>query len=392
MPSTKKGGAPRVGLGVMLFLVVALVCLQYGTVYDTGSYVAGYAKVEFADDSARVADDSSRVADGSSRVEADSSRVADGSSRIADGSSRVADDSSRVCSQNPYAEALTDPLDVIAKKADAWLDNMEATIDQTFARSLRRHTHKRFFPFDASMATCKSMECVGGPCKSDLSKFVCGLDELRKEKTCIVYSIGGNNQWDFEIELLKKTPCEIHTFDCTGRQSRFRKPDSERLHFHHVCLGTDHEDAKTEEGCDTVKCGATWTLLEMQQRLGHTRIDLLKLDIEGFEWPLLESWPILTDPEAPNMLHPMQLLVEIHYQTQFAELRGPGVGGRGDFKFALDMVNLQARFLRMGYVVVERDDNKHCKHCTELTLVRNRCPGFGVYAKHSSLAQESKVL
>jgi hypothetical protein len=88
------------------------------------------------------------------------------------------------------------------------------------------------------------------------------------------------------------------------------------------------------------------------------------------------------------MLHPMQLLVEIPYQTQFAELRGPGVGARSDFKFAVDMVNLQARFLRMGYVVVERDDNKHC---TELTLVRNRCPGFGVYAKQSSLVKESKL-
>jgi hypothetical protein len=34
----------------------------------------------------------------------------------------------------------------------------------------------------------------------------------------------------------------------------------------------------------------------------------------------------------------------------------------------------------MGYVVTNRDDNKKCKHCTELTLLRARCPGTGVYA------------
>jgi hypothetical protein len=213
----------------------------------------------------------------------------------------VAAASSRVCSQNPHAEALTDPLDVIAKRADAWLDDMAATIEQASAPSLSQRTHARFFPFDDNVASCESMVCVGGPCKGDQSKFVCGLNELRKEKTCVVCSIGGNNQWNFETDMLKKTPCKIHTFDCTGPKSRFQKPDNERLHFHHVCLGTENEDTKAN-GAERAKCGATWTLLEMQQRLGHTRIDLLKVDIEGFEWPLLESWPILSDPEARDMV------------------------------------------------------------------------------------------
>jgi hypothetical protein len=266
---------------------------------------------------------------------------------------------------------------------------MAATIEQASAPSLSQHAHARFFPFDDNMASCESMVCVGGPCKGDQSKFVCGLNELRKEKTCVVCSIGGNNQWNFETDMLKKTPCEIHTFDCTGPKSRFQKPDNEHLHFHHVCLGTENEDAKAN-GVERAKCGATWTLLEMQQRLGRTRIDLLKADIEGFEWPLLESWPILSDPEARDMLHPMQLLVEVHCWMQFNKLWGPHGAENTDFKSPSDMVNLQARLLRMGRVVVERDDNRRCLHCAELTLVRNRCPRSGACAMHSTLAREQE--
>ena len=60
-------------------------------------------------------------------------------------------------------------------------------------------------------------------------------------------------------------------------------------------------------------CGEMWTLLEMQQRLGHKRIDMLKLDIEGYEWPLFHSWPeIVTDKDrSASMLLPMQIMVEV---------------------------------------------------------------------------------
>ena len=65
--------------------------------------------------------------------------------------------------------------------------------------------------------------------------------------------------------------------------------------------------------------------------------------------------------------------MEIHYQTWFADLRNPGTTSKTDFRFGRDMVNLQAHLLRMGYIVVERDDNQSCLSCTELTLVRARC-------------------
>ena len=63
----------------------------------------------------------------------------------------------------------------------------------------------------------------------------------------------------------------------------------------------------------------------------------------------------------------------MHYQTQFAELRPKGQSAQ-EFKYPPHHVELQEKLLNLGYVVLVRDDNPYCKHCTELTLIRARCP------------------
>ena len=177
------------------------------------------------------------------------------------------------------------------------------------------------------MGEC-TQSCVGGPCKDDLSKITCGVNKEVMESPCIVYSIDSNNQWQFEINVLAKTPCEVHTFD------RFVKPDNDRLHFHHVCLGSKNTDAPEEKSKVEF-----WTMRKMQQTLKHTQIDLLlKVDIEGYEFPMFEAWPTLTDTSAAAAVLPMQVLVEVHYQTQMQELSH---SARVDWKFSNDMVNLQ---------------------------------------------------
>jgi hypothetical protein len=144
---------------------------------------------------------------------------------------------------------------------------------------------------------------------SDETKVTCGINHLKEG--CVVYSIGGNNQWMFELDVLKNTPCEVHTFDCTGPIERFEKPNQDRLHFHHVCLGTTHEPKP--DVCHHGKCGETWTLAEIQKTLGHATIDLFKMDIEGWEWDFLDSWPELNSTQADQLLLPNQILLEFHY-------------------------------------------------------------------------------
>ena len=158
--------------------------------------------------------------------------------------------------------------------------------------------------------------------------MVCGLKELgsyvitpttrgsivpKNEDKCIVYSLGSNNQWEFELDVLEKTPCEVHTFDCTGRFSRYQVPQNPRLTFHHVCLTAYPRDPSAPPAKKNM-VGKSWTLLEMQQKLGHKRIDLLKIDVEGSEIGLFRSWPQLEHlEESEQLLMPMQILVEVRH-------------------------------------------------------------------------------
>jgi len=72
------------------------------------------------------------------------------------------------------------------------------------------------------MTVC-ARDGVRGACSCDASKIICGLAELQKAPHCIIYSMNGNNQWAFELDLLERTPCQVHTFDCTGPAIRFQK-------------------------------------------------------------------------------------------------------------------------------------------------------------------------
>mmetsp|Transcript_8003 Transcript_8003/g.11644 ORF Transcript_8003/g.11644 Transcript_8003/m.11644 type:complete len:357 (+) Transcript_8003:34-1104(+) len=288
-------------------------------------------------------------------------------------------DASLLCASNPYIESLNTSLSDIAFQAKEWLSHMDTHLMKARQPEMLMNTHARFFPFEA-MSDCEQA-CVGGSCGADASKIVCGMGQLQflNEKKCVVYSIGGNNKWQFELGILRSTSCQVYTFDCTGSKSRFRKPQDDRLSFHHICLGAASQPAPGfADNCTQGICGPIMTLQEIQKMLGHNQIDLLKMDIEGYEWPIFESWPELSDNEADSIgfVLPMQILVEIHYRTQFSDLfqSNQTLGHRVVYlKLPEELVRLQAHLLRMGYAVVVRDDNRACQHCTELTLMRFRC-------------------
>jgi hypothetical protein len=295
--------------------------------------------------------------------------------------------SDEVCWDNPYKASFHSSLESIRSQADTWLENMDSHLQQAAQEKMKNHTWERFFPFDA-MVKCNS-SCVGNACEHDDSKIVCGIEQLATEQTCVVYSVGGNNQWQFELDLLQKTPCHVHTFDCTGSIHRYHKPTHPRLSFHHICLGAQHVPYHQDQECqggDRSICGDVLTLYQIQIMLGHKRIDLFKMDIEGYEWPILESWPELSDTnQAADMVLPFQVMVEIHYKTPMAALRPPGSHWGADFKYAVDMVRLQEHLLKTGYAVASREDNQYCPHCTELTLVRYKC-------RQSSSRQQQQAL
>ena len=78
--------------------------------------------------------------------------------------------------------------------------------------------------------------------------------------------------------------------------------------------------------------------------------------------------------------YPVQMMMELHYCTYTSMAAGIrhnfysrsyGSMKLGEYiQTATDFVMLQSMLLDMGYVVVSRDDNPFCKHCSELVFVR----------------------
>ena len=109
------------------------------------------------------------------------------------------------CNTNPYKDAITKSFDEILTEMDRWLNygSYSAQLDAIKSNTiLTNHDHTRFFPFQV-MAPCSNLVCVGGICSDDVSKFVCGMDRLVMLDECVIYSIGGNNEWEFEEDVSK---------------------------------------------------------------------------------------------------------------------------------------------------------------------------------------------
>ena len=49
--------------------------------------------------------------------------------------------------------------------------------------------------------------------QKDGSKVMCSASGL--EPPCIIYSLGSRNEYDFEQDMLERTSCHVHSFDCT---------------------------------------------------------------------------------------------------------------------------------------------------------------------------------
>jgi hypothetical protein len=301
----------------------------------------------------------------------------------------------RICAQNPYLVGLEEDASSIARRMDDWLSPHHL-------REIYQEAHQFVatqwsqFAFFNPWTSCHQdhIHCLGGKCGIEESKFTCGigthmqgqqqqqqqqqqssssskLASLTTKKKCNVYSLGGNNQWQFELDALNQTECDVHTFDCTGDISRFdRIPDHPRMYFHHVCVGTVFEPAIPQGQCNGImKCGETWTIPQMHMKLGHDHIDLFKIDVEGYEWPILQSWPEIAQDEGKSdngyWSLPHQIMVEIHNLADVPTMT---------FYTPTETVAFLEMLLRMGYVVIRRDNNLECAWCAEFTLMRIRCP------------------
>ncbi len=148
----------------------------------------------------------------------------------------------------------------------------------------------------------------------------------------LVYAIGVGKELSVEMDLIRRRGVEVHAFDPSPESMRWVASQQlpAGLHFH--ALGVAEHDGiarlrarASESGgapvmysaVDATRSGPVveaecLALASLMRRLGHERIGLLKLDVEGAEYGALRSM-------LASSLRPAQLLVEFHH-------RFPGLG------------------------------------------------------------------
>lgn len=209
------------------------------------------------------------------------------------------------------------------------------------------------YPIDYPVP-CKLEYWGDSDAKGDTGKQLCDLKGVSDHsesngKPCIVYSIGSNNQFDFESSVSKRTSCEMHTFDCTSDPP---KPPINRLTFNKICFGPENTeiDGRVYRTMETI----------MSDRK-HTHLDLLKMDIEGWEHSVLSQ--IITRSKVSNAyskMLPHQISLETHYWHTSSLMSFLHLG-------------LFRQLWHAGYRFVSQENNEQCPSCNEWTAVRVFC-------------------
>ena len=117
----------------------------------------------------------------------------------------------------------------------------------------------------------------------DGGKWLCGIERIAHRPACTIYSIGINHESSFEAQLLASTDhCEVFGYDFSvdewGPEVRALPPKTrERAHF--KPYGVGGSDGYAPGGLHPM-----YTLQTLMRLNNHTFIDVLKIDIESWEF------------------------------------------------------------------------------------------------------------
>ncbi len=185
-------------------------------------------------------------------------------------------------------------------------------------------------------------------------------DGKHTQEECNIVSIGSNDQWGFEEEVMnhpKLGGCVTHTFDCTLTNNEPKhKPQNDNVKFYPYCIGEEGQEPPY------LPYDQMWKQAETTSK---SPPKLLKMDIEGFEYQVILNSILTSDPS----MWPEQIMMEVHWGTRMVDLPWmPRTRSAAELALFFGVL-----FNRGGYILQHTKYFQGCQTCLEVLLVRAVC-------------------
>lgn len=205
------------------------------------------------------------------------------------------------------------------------------------------------------------------------AQFAINSELIRQDST--VYSFGIGTDISFDLELIRHFGVEVHAFDPTPRSLSWLQTQEIPTHFHFHDYGVDDSDGVigfsppaspehvshtivSRKGSEPTVWAPVHRVTTIMKDLGHTSIDVLKMDIEGAEYGVICDL-------LRNAIEVRQLCVEFHHR--WAEI--------GVSKTLEAISALRAHGYRLFHVSDSGEEYSFLgPHCTTLPLQNRSGP------------------
>ena len=186
-----------------------------------------------------------------------------------------------------------------------------------FTKSKQRFRRHKLKQLGIEPVSCKTSSLYGG----DHGWVV---DESLLNKESVIYSVGVGSNIDFDLELINSFGATVHAFDPTPRSIEWVKSQKLPKHFIFHPFGLSAENghmdffppskASSTHFSPIDRYGDTNNVVRapvkdidtIASELNHKEVDLLKMDIEGAEYEVIEALP-------KNRVAINQILIEFHH-------------------------------------------------------------------------------